>query len=181
MQDNMNEGVRNRMTKVENGISRRETTTVGNANYDVVYLEKFLADTPELNFPVEMPLSDRRLQEAVSEGNTYWATKSGEKLGPSHFIELWNEQKSVDASMSVDAFLEHLKISHQDWIEHIQSIQFAGQNLDRPIWLYSDEQAHSYPFDGMHHLTRAYLEGNASIKVIEWKELPEKAKLESNS
>ena len=179
MRDNMREHRERRMSKVEHGVTRHESTTVGNENYDVIFLENFLTDHPDL-FPVtELSLSDSRLQDAVSEGNTYWGTKSGEKLGPFDFLKLWEEQSTKDESLTVDLFLENLKITHPDWIEHIRSIQFADNNLSRPIWLYADANHHPYPFDGMHRLTRAFLNRNQSIKVIEWKSIPDEAKLET--
>ncbi len=166
-----------RMAKVEGSVTRKETTSVNGVNYDVIKLEKYLEEHPEAATSAEMSLSDPRIHDSVSEGNTYWATTSGESLGPSHFINLWTQKSAEDSSLTVDKFLEDLKVSHADWIDHINSIQYAINNLDRAIWLYADEQTHPFPFDGIHRLTRAYLENLPIIKTVIWNSLPEEAQL----
>ena len=180
IRDMLREGGHERMSKVEGNTTRRETTTIGNDHYDVIYLQDYLAGHPELNIPLQLPLIDQRLTDAVAKGNTYWETTAGEKLGPSHFLELWAEQKAADGSLSVNDFLENLKVTHPEWIKHINSIQYAEKNIDQPIWLLGGDQSHPYPFDGMHRLTRAFLDNRESIKAIIWDSVPPEAKLESN-
>ncbi|QQS22825.1 hypothetical protein IPM19_04340 [bacterium] len=158
---------------------RKESTTVNDQLYDVVKLEQYLTDH-EQEFPAtEIPLSDELIQSSVSEGNYYWGTKDEQKLGPHDFIVLWESYKESGNS-DVDEFLESLKNSHPNWIVHIESIQRAANNLENPIWIYGDKEVHSHPFDGMHRLTRAILEGRESIKAIVWNSLPDEAKIDQH-
>lgn len=171
-------GLDHQVVKAENDVTRQESTTVDSANYDIVKLEQLLEENPELARPMEVELSDPRINNSLAEGNTYWGTKSGEALGPAHFIKLWNKAKALNSETTVDQFLKDLKISHPDWIDHIISIELAEDRLDRPIWLYNDSQTHPHPFDGMHRLTRAYLENKPSVPALIWSNLPEEAKIE---
>ncbi len=154
----------------------RETTQVASISYDVGKLEEYLETHLPKPEPVEVGLNNLRLSTAVEEGNKYWdVPDSNENIGPSHFLKKWHEQKSENSDLTVDEFLENLKQTEPTWIEHILSIQNAQDNMDKPIWMHSNPSHHPFPFDGMHRLTRAYLEGRSSIPVIFWDRLPDNA------
>ncbi|HEX3095723.1 MAG TPA: hypothetical protein VHQ20_01225 [Patescibacteria group bacterium] len=161
--------------------SQRETTQVAGVTYDVIELENYLQAMEPPAEIVDMNTQTLRLVESVEEGNKYWDVSSADgidiNIGPSDFLSKWKEQKSENPDLEVDEFLENLKTTNPEWLQHILSIQHAKDNLDKPIWLYSNESVHPHPFDGMHRLTRAYLEGLPTIKVIFWEQLPDEAKV----
>jgi hypothetical protein len=157
---------------------RKESTTINGELYDVIFLEEWLKhpdDQGEVH-QGEILISDPRLQDAVGEHQYYWADKNGEKLGPYDILEKWSSYKSVHQQSDIDKFLDELEAEQPDWEVHIMSLRLAKNNLDRPIWM-MDNETQSYPFDGMHRLTRAILEEREAIPVLFWSNLPPKAKL----
>jgi|SRR3989339_1240029 len=121
-----------------------ETTQVGGRIYENDKLREF-AETLSI---VEMPLDDVR--EAVGEEHVYWEDRNGDQLAPFQIIQDWDAAQQNDA-----------------WRDHVDSIKRA--NLQNPIWLTKD----GHVFDGVHRLTRAVIDNNASVKVRIFDEIPE--------
>ncbi|MBI2023158.1 methyltransferase domain-containing protein [Candidatus Giovannonibacteria bacterium] len=131
-------------------IGRRvETSRIGNTLIDVEALNKFAE-----NLPIETVSVDS-LKDYVSEGNTYWAAEDSSKLGPYQILQDWEAAQKNPL-----------------WAKHIESIKNA--NLDNPIWISPD----GIVFDGMHRLTRAFIDGAKEIKVRRFKEIPKEAIIE---
>ena len=120
-----------------------ETTSVGGKVYNVALLES-VAETIESK---KIPLP--QLQEAVGEGHFYWVDRKGEKLGPHQLLEDWEAAQKNDA-----------------WVDHVETIKRA--DTANAIWMTSD----GFVFNGMHHLTRAFLDGKKTILVKVFLELP---------
>lgn len=160
---------------LEAKITRKETATVNGQKYDVVKLGEYLKElNPQPDIQL-IDLSDKWLLKAVEPGQTYWETDSKEILGPDDFISTFRKQKLSNPDLSTDDFLENLKTTHLDWKEHIISLQMAKDNLDNPIWMTKNTDNEDFPFDGMHRLTRAYMEDLDSIQAIYWTEFPDDA------
>ena len=125
-----------------------ETASVNEKIYNVEMLES----VAEHMKTEEMPLED--LRHAVGEGHYYWEDKKGEKLGPHQILKDWESAQE-----------------NEDWADHVATIKRA--NLENRIWISSD----GLVFNGMHRLTRAFVDGAKSIKVKKFSELPEDAEV----
>ncbi len=125
---------------------QRETTRVGENLYDVELL-KPLAEQLETQ-EVELGL----LKENVSKGHYFWIDRNGEKLGPAQVLRDWDAAQRNPA-----------------WIDHIESIKRA--NLDDPLWVTKD----GLVFNGMHRLSRAFIDKVSKVKVKVFEELPKSA------
>ncbi|MBP6859777.1 MAG: hypothetical protein KBC69_04135 [Candidatus Magasanikbacteria bacterium] len=123
-----------------------ETTTVGDQLYNVELLER----VAELLPTREVPLNE--LAEAVSEGNYYWTDRNGDLLGPYDLLKDWDAAKQ-----------------NQAYADHVATIQHA--DLSNPIWRTVDGQI----FNGMHRLTRAFLDKEVTIKLKDFPSLPDSA------
>lgn len=127
-----------------------ETTRVGNKLYNVTLLWHY-AD----QLPVEEVLLDD-LKEAVNERHKYWLDTQGGWLGPSALLKNWESAQQNPL-----------------WIDHITNIKQA--NMNNPIWIHRPS---GIVFNGMHRLTRAFLEQKPAINVRYFDELPESALVE---
>ena len=122
------------------------TAEVGDKLYDILILKSFSEE-----IPIENVLTET-LRDAVAEGNTYWLDTEGKMFGPAEILRDW------DAA-------QHNPL----WTEHIESIKHA--DLDNPLWI----APNGFVFDGMHRLTKAFIEGVKEIKVRRFTTLPEDA------
>lgn len=156
---------------------RKEAGTVGDRLYDIIALEDCLLSNPEVAVLEEMNMSNSRLTAAVGEGNTYWDDENGQPLGPYHFISKWKEYTAHHKDETVDKFLENLKLEKPEWAHHITTLLMAKNNMEKPIWLHSNENIQRFPFDGMHRLTRAFLDNKSTIPILMWNEIPDEAML----
>lgn len=123
-----------------------ETTSVHGKIYNIALLEPFAAQLKT----EEIPLMEVR--EAVSEGHYYWEDRSGNKLGPHQILKDWDAAQRND-----------------DWADHVATIKRA--DVSDPIWIADD----GHVFNGMHRLTRAFLDHPATIKVKRFSSLPKEA------
>ncbi len=123
--------------------SQVETTSINGRVYTIDSLRQ-LADSIVAQ---EIPLAE--LADAVSQGNTYWIDRAGNHIGPHDMVTDWPAAQQNPA-----------------WADHVASIERA--NLDEPIWMTEDGAV----FDGMHRLTRAFLDGKKTIKVKIFTALP---------
>lgn len=128
---------------------RVETSRIGDKIIDVGVLAKFAE-----NLPVETAPT-KTFENAVGENQHYWIAEDGQHIGPFEILKNWE-------------FAQKNPL----WTEHVNSIKNA--NLDNPIWISPD----GIVFDGMHRLTRAFLDGVKEIKVRRFKELPKEAIIE---
>lgn len=125
---------------------RTETTTVEGKLYKVALLESY-ADQLETT---EIPLSE--LKEAVSSTHHYWEDKKGQILGPFQLLEDWQAAQK-----------------NPDWSQHIDTILRA--DTSDPIWIAPD----GHVFNGVHRLTRAFLDNHEKIKAKKFPRLPKEA------
>lgn len=125
-----------------------ETTQVGGKILDVEILKPYAE-----KFPTKL-IETASLREAVSEGHYYWEDRNGEKLGPFQILQ------DPEAARNNPA-----------WADHMQTIGRA--NLETPIWVTED----GHVFDGMHRLTRAFLDGVKQVKAKVFSEFPEEAEV----
>jgi hypothetical protein len=88
----------------------------------------------------------------VGEGHYFWEDRNGMKLGPAQILKDWEAAQQNPA-----------------WTDHVESIKRA--NLNNPIWAMKD----GLVFDGMHRLTRAFIDKVAKVKIKIFEELPESA------
>ncbi|MDP2669347.1 MAG: hypothetical protein Q8P07_06010 [bacterium] len=135
-----------------NKLGRRvETSRIGNTIIDVEVLVKFAE-----NIPVETA-QIKLFENAIGENQYYWDAEDGTHIGPFEILKDWEAAQKNSL-----------------WVKHIESIKNA--NLDNPIWVSSD----GIVFDGMHRLTRAFIDGAKEIKVRRFKELPKEAIIEES-
>ncbi len=127
-----------------------ETTTVGERLYNVQLLERFAEHLPTQ----EIPLS--ALAEAVAKGNYYWTDRNGDLLGPYDLLQDWDAAEKNSA-----------------YVDHVATIKQA--DLSNPIWRTAEGQV----FNGMHRLTRAFLDKAATIKTKIFPSLPDEAIVKS--
>ncbi|MBI2037620.1 MAG: hypothetical protein HYT15_01645 [Candidatus Magasanikbacteria bacterium] len=123
-----------------------ETTTIGKKLYNVEILEHFAEQLPTQ----EVPLNE--LTDAVSQGNYYWTDKNNNLLGPYNLLQDWEAAQKNEA-----------------YAEHVATIQHA--DLSNPIWKTADGQV----FNGMHRLTRAFLDKAPTIRVKIFDSFPDEA------
>ena len=126
-----------------------ETTKVGGKIYNVELLEA-LAEKVEAE-----PVPLEELREAVAEGHYYWIDRDGEKLGPHQLLQDWEAAQKNPA-----------------WADHVETVRRA--DLTNPIWVTENE----FVFNGMHRLTRAFLDGAETIMARRFRELPKEAVVE---
>jgi len=122
------------------------TSEYGNKVYDIYALRNYAESLPVEIIPIES------LSEAVGPEYTYWLDQNGVMFGPSEILKDWEVAQSNPL-----------------WQEHISKLKRV--NIDTPIWLAPDGTV----FDGVHRLTRAFIEGVKEIKVRKFKEIPESA------
>jgi hypothetical protein len=125
---------------------RFETTSVNGNIYNVELLESFAEQLESEEVPLE------KLEEAVGEGHYYWEDRSGNKLGPSQILKDWEAAQR-----------------NEDWADHVATIKRA--DLSNPIWISAD----GHVFNGMHRLTRAFIDKVPTIKVKKFSSLPDEA------
>lgn len=120
-----------------------ETTKVGGIIYDVRELEKVAEAIPIQEAPTQ------NFSDIVKEGRHYWLDKEGQRLGPWDILHNWQAAQNNSA-----------------WAEHVATISRA--NLNRPIWVTKDGDV----FNGLHRLTKAFLDNVPKIQVRLFDTLP---------
>lgn len=130
--------------EAEQLMTKTHTAQVGEKVYDIFALEKFAE-----GFPIETVQLDL-LKDAVASGNTYWHDANGEMFGPAELLKDWPASEKNPL-----------------WTSHIENIKNA--DLNHPIWLTSD----GVVFDGMHRLTRAFVDGAKEINIRRFNQLPD--------
>ena len=93
-----------------------------------------------------------QLRGAVSEGQCYWQDRDGEFFGPFELLQDWVAAK-------------HNPL----WHSHVEIIERA--DLTDPLFITKE----GIVFDGMHRLTRAFLEKKQRINAAIFDALPDKA------
>lgn len=126
-----------------------ETTRIGKTLYNVDIIKRSAQELPVRRIPLQ------QVKEAVAGEHKYWLDRNGVMIGPSQLLKDWDAAQKNEA-----------------WKEHIATIKRS--NLDDPIFITKE----GIVFDGMHRLTKAFLDGKSSIKAIVFTSLPEEAILE---
>ena len=122
-----------------------ETTDVAGKTYDVAELTPYAEQLPVEEVPTES------LLDAVGPDHKYWVDTKGEPFGPHEILKDW------------DAALVNPR-----WREHVETISRA--DLNDPIWIH---RGTGLVFNGVHRLTRAIHDGQQTIKVRFFKEMPD--------
>ena len=130
----------------EQNIHPFETTRIDEKLYNVELLGPFAESIPVQEIPSEI------YREAVGEGHYYWIDRNREKLGPFQILRDWEAAQKNPA-----------------WADHVEIIKNANQN--RPIWAMRDGQV----FNGMHRLTKIFIDGIPTVKVKVFDALPDSA------
>jgi len=123
-----------------------ETTLVGDTLYNVDLLWSYAEKIKIQEFDLS------QFQENVSQDHNYWIDEGGDKLGPFQILQNWEEAQKNPA-----------------WTKHIESIKQA--NLNDPIWMTDN----GFVLNGMHRLTKAFLENKTTIKVRVFDKIPDEA------
>ncbi len=97
----------------------------------------------------------------------YWHDNKGEWLGPSDIIELANRHNG-----NWNAML----LSNLDWAEHIKGTQAADYQTHHILVVGENEV-----IDGMHRLTKAWVDGATEIRIKRFESLPPEAENPSNT
>ena len=132
-----------------------ETTKVNGIIYDVRKLTALAEQLPIQEAPIE------QFRSIASPGHHYWMDINGQPLGPYDILQDWEAAQNNPA-----------------WAEHVATIKRA--NLDRPLWVTKDEESDHDVFNGLHRLTRAFLNMAPTVKTRVFETLPEDAKVETN-
>lgn len=130
-----------------------ETTKVNGVIYDVRKLEALAEQLPIQEAPTE------QFRVIASPGHHYWMDKNGQPLGPYDILQNWEAAQNNPA-----------------WSEHVATIKRA--NLDRPLWVTKDVESDHDVFNGLHRLTRAFIDKTPTVKIRVFENLPEDAKAE---
>lgn len=121
-----------------------ETAGMNGKEYNVELLRPYAESLPVVQMPLENFVSD------VSESNKCWTDSFGQRFGPYQILEDWEAaQRNID------------------WEDHIKAIKEA--DLNEPVWFHEGDGV----FDGLHRLTRAFLEKKQSIPVKVWDIIPD--------
>ncbi len=126
----------------ENGINI-ETTEVNGVVYAVDDLKNYADKLPS------QEIDTVTLRAAIAEGRDYWIDRKGNTLGPYTIMKNWEAAQQKP-----------------EWSDHVTTIKNA--DLENPIWMTID----GFVFDGMHRLTRAFIERKEKIKVKIFNSLP---------
>ncbi len=140
-------------------VSLRHTARVRGKLYDA----HKLIDAAE-NLPVEVvPIStfDELKGEAAC-----WTDKEGNRLGPKQLLELAEEY-----SGDFNAML----LAKPEWEQHIVSLRDADYKT-YPLLVEGDHNV----IDGMHRLTRAWIDKAKEIKIKRFDKLPAEAETQDN-
>lgn len=113
-----------------------------------LYNVELLFDVADMMEAKDMPLDS--LRGAVGPDSFYWEDRNGKKLGPYQIMQDWEAAQKNEA-----------------WTDHVHSIKNA--DMSYPIWVTPD----GFVFNGMHRLTKAFINGDKTIKVRVFDELPE--------
>lgn len=98
-----------------------------------------------------------------NKGSKFWITQEGQHIGPSDIINALGE--SVE-----DIDWDDLRKKHPEWEEHIESIRNA--DYERHPIMYTQKDL---IVDGMHRLTKAWIDKVEEIKAKWLEELPDSA------
>jgi len=134
----------------------RHTAEHGGKLYDVYKIIELARDLPVLTIPME------RLAK-MREGK-YWHDKQGNWAGPTEIIELYEQTNGDwDAMVAKRPELE----------KHIRSVQNADYELYPLITV--GPEGEEWVIDGMHRLTKAWIDKIAEISIKRFDSLPEEA------
>jgi|SRR5579872_77505 len=122
----------------------RHTADVGGVLYDIIKLRSYAETLPTETVSLEL------LRGHVEPGHKYWIDEKGGFLGPAEILKNWNDAQANPL-----------------WKTHVAAIR--NSNLDQPIWMTRS----GIVFDGMHRLTKAFVEGVKDIKVKVFDVIPE--------
>lgn len=126
-----------------------ETTSFNGKTYDIAILKQTAEHLPIEQIAVET------LKEQVSDEHTYWLDRDGHKLGPFHFLKDWEAAKNTPA-----------------WQDHAATIEKA--DLAQPLFIMRDS---GIVIDGMHRLTKAFLDHKTTLPAQYFDELPTDAQV----
>jgi len=129
-----------------------ETTRIGRTLYNVEILKAHATHLPSISVKIV------KLKDAIAKGNYYWIDRTGKKFGPHQLLQNWEAAKKK-----------------MQWRDHVENIEKA--NVQTPIFLTPEYLV----FDGMHRLTRAFLEEHTHIKAKVFTALPESAIVEKGN
>lgn len=122
----------------------RHVATWNGCLYDIFALRLYAEQ-----LPVET-IATEEFRPGVGKGNTYWSDKKHRTIGPAEFLHDWPAAQE-----------------NPDWREHTQKVREA--DLSFPIWLAPDGTV----LDGVHRLTKAFLEGVTQIQIRRFMAIPE--------
>ncbi|MCX6714912.1 MAG: hypothetical protein NTX72_03790 [Candidatus Uhrbacteria bacterium] len=100
-----------------------------------------------------------RLESSVEEGNNYWHDSNGEWLGPAQIIQ-------EAAMFQGETKWSDLITRHPDWKDELLKIQRADYK-QFPIIVIDNVVV-----DGIHRLTKAFIDGAEKIEIKHFAELP---------
>jgi hypothetical protein len=135
------------------GVTGTHTSRINKDLYDVFRMRPFAESLPISTVPLE------NFERIFREGNNFWTDNEGNPINISEIVNDWESAKNNPL-----------------WKEHIAKIENADHSY--PIWVYGTGD---HVIDGMHRLVNEIINQLPSIQVKYWTELPEEAKLESNS
>jgi hypothetical protein len=123
-----------------------ETTRIGKTLYDVDKIRHFAEKIPTIEIDTKL------LENSLIKGHYFWEDINGNKLGPYQILLDWE-----------------IAQNNPNWLKHIESIKRA--DLNNPVWITNEYVV----FDGMHRLTKAFIEKVPRIKVKIFTQLPPSA------
>lgn len=132
-----------------------ETTKVNGVIYDVRKLEALAEQLPIQEAPTE------QFNTIVGPSHHYWLDANGQPLGPYDILKDWEAAQNNPA-----------------WAEHVATIKRA--NLNRPLWVTRTPESDQDVFNGLHRLTRAFIDKVPTVKIRVFEAIPDDAKVEQN-
>ncbi len=122
------------------------TAEIGDYVYDIYKLRPYAESLPVQSIPLAV------FESRVAPGEYYWHDTEGNWLGPHQLLEDWEAAQKNPL-----------------WAKHVEKIKRV--NADTPIWVINNSEV----IDGMHRLTKAFLEKRTEINCRFWTSLPEEA------
>ena len=121
-----------------------ETTEVEGKIYNAHLLDVSARDLPVQEIATE------QLAQAIDPTHSYWLDAEGNHFGPHHLLIDWNKAQK-----------------RERWKSHVENVKQA--DLANPIWIYRPT---GQVINGVHRLTRAFLEHQPTIPVKYFDDLP---------
>lgn len=141
--------------KPERAVTSRHTTRINDTVYDVY---KLIDIAEKSDLPVqEVPMTEFHEYLAAEDG---WTDVRGNSLGSKNIIDLANKYNQHWNTMIM---------AKPNWAEHIAKVRDA--DLQYPILT----QGRTNVVDGVHRLTKAYLDDLDSISTRSFDKLPKEA------